>query len=125
MARILLIDDDELVRKSLANFLIHDGYQVVEASNGAVAQKLLGSEPFDLILTDIIMPEQDGLEVIMSQRYQPSRPKIIAISGGSPKLSQQVLLDIALTMKADAVLAKPVSYEQLSDAVRTALANPA
>ncbi len=124
MARILLVDDDRLVRTTLANFLIHDGHQVTEAGNGLEAKRLLAAEPFDLVLTDIIMPEQDGLELLMSQFMRPDRPGIIAISGGSPNLSQQELLDIALKMKADAVLAKPVSYEMLSAAVKAALAKP-
>ncbi len=122
MAHILLIDDDRLVRTTLANFLAHDGHQVTEAGNGAEAKQLLSVETFDLVLTDIIMPEQDGLEVLMSQFMRPDRPKIIAISGGSPNLPQQELLDVALKMKADAVLSKPVSYETLSAAVKSALA---
>lgn len=122
MARILLVDDDNLVRTTLANFLAHDGHQVTEAANGLEAKRLLTAETFDLVLTDIIMPEHDGLELLMSQFMQPDRPKIIAISGGSPNLSQHELLDIALKMKADAVLAKPVSYETLSATVRSALA---
>jgi CheY-like chemotaxis protein len=121
MARILLIDDDALVRTTLLNFLNHDGHQVVETANGAEAQKILNCESYDLILTDIVMPEKDGLEVIMSQLNRPDRPKIIAISGGSSNLPHQMLLDIASKMKVDAVLTKPVSYDVLSAAVTAAL----
>ena len=121
MARILLIDDDRLVRATFAGFLLQDGHQVVEAGNGKEAQQLLEQERFDLILTDIVMPEQDGLEVIMSQFNRPDRPPIVAISGGAPGLSQQMLLNIAAKMKVEAVLAKPVSYELLSATVNRIL----
>ncbi len=117
MADILLIDDDNLVRTTLANFLAHDGHTVTEACNGKEGRKLLERRRFDLVLTDIIMPEQDGLELLMSQLIQPEKTKIIAISGGSPGLSQQELLNLALKLKAAAVLSKPVSYEQLSATV--------
>jgi len=121
MAHILLIDDDIQVRMVLEGFLTHDGHQVVCATNGKEAQKLLGDEPFDLVLTDIVMPERDGFEVIMHLITQPERPRIIAISGGSPTLSQQLILNMSSKLPIERVLSKPVSYQQLSTAVNDVL----
>ncbi len=124
MARILVIDDDTQVRMVLEGFLRHDGHQVASATNGKEARKILQGEPFDLVLTDIVMPEQDGFEVIIHLVSQPLRPRIIAISGGSPALSQQVLLAMASRMPIERVLSKPISYEQLSQVVAEVLAAP-
>lgn len=122
MASILLIDDDPQVTSVLAGFLTHDGHLVTCAANGRDASRLLQCQTFDLVLTDIVMPEQDGFEVIISLTSQPERPRIIAISGGSSRLSQQMLLSMAAKMRIERVLAKPISYQQLSEAVHTVLA---
>ncbi|MDY0384933.1 response regulator [Trichlorobacter sp.] len=122
MASILLIDDDPQVRSVLEGFLNHDGHQVVCAANGREATQLLERQDFDLMLTDIVMPDQDGFEVIMHVTLQPDRPRIIAISGGSSRLSQQILLAMASKMRIERVLAKPISYQQLSTAVTEVLA---
>ncbi|MFA6823240.1 MAG: response regulator [Geobacter sp.] len=122
MARILLIDDDPQVRSVLEGFLHHDGHQVICAANGREATRLLEQQRVDLVLTDIVMPEQDGFEVIINLTAQVDRPPIIAISGGSSRLSQQMLLSMASKMRIERVLAKPISYQQLSAAVSEVLA---
>ncbi len=124
MARILLIDDDLAVTQVLEGFLTHDGHQVCNAANGKEARNLLREQSFDLVLTDIVMPEQDGFELIMHLMSQPDRPRIVAISGGSKALSQQMLLTLAARMPIERVLSKPISYEQLSLAVQEVLATP-
>lgn len=124
MARILVIDDDTQVRQVLVGFLTHDGHLVSSATNGKEARNLLHNQPFDLVLTDIVMPEQDGFEVIMHLLSQSDRPRIIAISGGSPALSQHTLLGMATRMPIERVLSKPISYEQLSSAVSEVLSAP-
>ena len=68
VARILVIDDDEPVRVSLRRALGMAGYEVVEATNGDEGVRLHREEPFDLVITDILMPEKDGLEVIRELR---------------------------------------------------------
>jgi len=70
MARVLLIDDDPLVRNILRQILELDGHMVVDAANGAVAMQRWSEQPADLIVTDILMPEKDGLEVIRELRRQ-------------------------------------------------------
>lgn len=121
MARILLIDDDPQVRMVLEGFLKHDGHEVVTAEDGKNALRLLADATFDLIVTDIVMPEQDGYEVIMALSAKADRPKIIAVSGGSPSLPQQMLLNVVSRMQVEQALAKPVSYETLSNAVKAVL----
>jgi len=125
MALILLIDDDPQVRTVLKGFLQIGGHRVVEAENGRQAQKQLLAEQVDLVITDIVMPESDGFEVIMSSACTDTPPKIIAITGGSPNLTQQTLLAIAQRMPVNKVLAKPVTCEALLAAVQDALAAPA
>lgn len=125
MAQILLIDDDPQVRTVLKGFLQIGGHRVIEAENGRQAQKLLLDDQVDLVITDIVMPESDGFEVIMSSARQDSPLKIIAITGGSPNLTQQTLLTIAQRMPVNKVLAKPVTCEALLTAVQDALAAPA
>jgi CheY-like chemotaxis protein len=125
MASILLIDDDNQVRMVLEGFLNHDGHQVHSAASGKEARALLDGKSFDLVLTDIVMPEQDGFEVIMHLIAQPVRPRIVAISGGTPSLPHQQLLSMASRMPIEQVLSKPISYEQLSRVVNEVLAAPA
>ena len=80
--RILLIDDDPLVRNILRQILELDGHMVVDAANGAVAMQRWSEQPADLIVTDILMPEKDGLEVIRELRRQCPQLKVIAVDHG-------------------------------------------
>jgi len=80
--RILLIDDDPLARNILRQILELDGHMVVDAANGAVAMQRWSEQPADLIVTDILMPEKDGLEVIRELRRQCPQLKVIAVDHG-------------------------------------------
>jgi CheY-like chemotaxis protein len=122
MAKILLIDDDQQVRAVIEGFLKHNQHEVISVENGKQGLIQLKMQQFDLIITDIIMPEQDGFETIMAVATMPDAPKIIAISGGSTAIKQDMLLSVASKMPISNALAKPVSYEQLTDAVNKALA---
>lgn len=124
MAKILLIDDDPQVRTVLKGFLQIGGHQVLEAENGTQAQKILTDVQTDLVITDIVMPESDGFEVIMSCARKDQPLKIIAITGGSPNLAQQTLLTIAQKMPVNKVLSKPVTCEELLTAVQDILNTP-
>ena len=125
MAKILLIDDDPQVRTVLKGFLQIGGHEVLEAANGVQARKLLQNTAVDLVITDIVMPDSDGFEVIMSCVRKEQPLKIIAITGGSPNLAQQTLLTIAQKMPVNKVLAKPVTCEELISAVQDVLNTPA
>lgn len=81
MARILVVDDDDLIRKLVYKTLARAGYEVVASSNGEEAASIYHQEPAALIITDLFMPEQEGMEIIMELRRDYPDVKIIAISG--------------------------------------------
>ncbi len=121
MAEILLVDDDPQVLKVFSICLEKAGHIITTANNGMEAMQLLENRKFCLVITDILMPERDGFELIFSMRKLPNRPKIIAISGGSPSLGHDYVLGVAKTIAADMVLQKPVDFEALTQAVREVL----
>lgn len=116
MPRILLIDDDDSVRTMLRLTLAQFGHTVVEASNGKEGLALFAASSFDLVITDIVMPEKEGLEVMMDLRKLQPQLKIIAISGGG-RISAVDYLSIARFLGAAKVLAKPFSNEALQQAI--------
>ena len=122
MAKILIIDDNEQVRKVMASYLEHDNHEIALAADGKQGISRLQSQTFDLVITDIIMPEQDGLEVLMWLKTQVNRPKVIAVSGGSPSLDLNYLINMAQRLSADKVLQKPFDFMTLTTAVRELLA---
>jgi CheY-like chemotaxis protein len=122
MARILLIDDDDSVRTMLRLTLTHFGHTVIEARNGKEGLDLFRSAGADLLITDIVMPEKEGLEVLMELRRSQSRVKIIAISGGGRQNAEDYL-HMAKRMGAAKVLAKPFSNEALLAAINELLAD--
>ena len=124
MARILIIDDDERVRTMIRQMLERAGYETIEAPDGKVAAGIYRRTPPDLIVTDIIMPEREGLEIITELRREHPNIKIIAISGGG-RVSGVDYLDLAKKLGADRTLAKPFHQEELLDAVRTLLGEAA
>jgi CheY-like chemotaxis protein len=121
MARILLIDDDIQVITMLAKFLEYEGHTVVTVHNGNEALCTLANSTFDIVLTDIIMPELDGLEVLSFIKNMANRPKIIAMSGGSVNINQENLLRIAKLMSADEVLPKPLHLSKLAEIITDVL----
>ncbi|MFM8552411.1 MAG: response regulator [Nitrospiraceae bacterium] len=124
MARILVIDDEAAIRGMLRDLLESEGHLVVEASDGAVAMKQWREssreQPFDLIITDILMPDKDGLEVIREIRRLSPATKVIAISGGSPQVRVR-LLDVAERLGAFRTIDKPFALQSMLDAVNDAL----
>jgi DNA-binding response OmpR family regulator len=111
MARILLIDDDELLRGVLAKALAHAGHTVVQAENGRQGVELLRQSTLDLVITDLIMPVQEGVETILQLRRERPGLPVIAISGGVN--NSKFYLDIAGKMGAKHVLAKPFTPQEL------------
>lgn len=124
MAKIVLIDDDPLVRSVLSGFLQIAKHQVLEAESGKKGLSLLEKEQPDLVITDIVMPDTDGFELIMNLANQANPQRIIAISGGSRSMQQEMLIGVAQSMPVNKVLAKPVSCETLLAAVTEALNSP-
>jgi DNA-binding response OmpR family regulator len=116
MIRILLIDDDESFRKMLRMTLQRANYEVVEACNGKEALTLFDSQPTDLVITDLIMPDKEGLETIGELRQSRPDLKIIAMSGGG-RINAMDYLKIAQRIGANRTLAKPFSHAELLRAI--------
>jgi CheY-like chemotaxis protein len=123
MARILLIEDDESVRTLLLLTLAHYGHDVVEARNGREGLDRFRETKPDLVITDIVMPEKEGFEVLMKIRRKNPALKIIAISGGGLHNAAHYL-HTAKLLGAAKVLAKPFSNETLMAAVNELLEHP-
>src|SRR5437879_2988995 len=90
VARILVIDDERAIRKMLRIALEHSGHQVFEAPTGKDALRLHAEVPAELVITDINMPEQDGLEVIRALRLEVPGPRVIVMSGAGGPLNERV-----------------------------------
>ena len=112
MAGILIVEDDKDLREMLKSSLLKRKYTVLEASNGKEAFLKFKPSVVDLIITDIIMPEEDGLKVIMQLRELKPEVKIIAISGGG-KAGPGNYLNLARALGADEIFTKPFSITNL------------
>ena len=120
MTRILIIDDDEQVLDMLYESLTREGYDVLRASNGEQGLRLYRQEPVDLIITDIIMPEKEGIETIIELRQDFPDVKIIAMSGGG-RIVTKDYLHLAKIFGVQRTFKKPVAREQLLDAIKALL----
>lgn len=116
MGRVLIVDDDDQVRAVLRRTLEGGGHQVTDAPDGKAGARLYRQQPADLILMDIIMPEQEGLETIQELRRDFPDVKIIAISGGGRGSAANYLV-LARKLGADLALEKPISHQDLLRAV--------
>jgi DNA-binding NtrC family response regulator len=118
--RILIIDDEEDIRALVQHMLNREGYETASAAEGREGLRLQRQAPADLIITDLMMPGQEGLETIMEIRRLFPHTKIIAMSGGG----QGGVLDflpIATQLGAARTMAKPFTHEQLITTVREVL----
>jgi len=120
MPAILVVDDDEMVRDAIASALKRSGYSVLEAADGREAAARFKLEPVDLVITDILMPERDGLETIQSLSRGADSVPIIAMTGLSSRSS--LYLEMARTFGAVRVLEKPFELSELIRVTRELLA---
>ncbi|HZZ19661.1 MAG TPA: response regulator [Opitutaceae bacterium] len=116
MPRILVIDDEEPVRAILRRALTCLGHTVVEAADGREGLKKFAAEGADLVITDLVMPETEGFEVLMTLRGEHPDVKIIAISGGGRQGASDNLR-MAKYLGASRVIPKPMSLAQLTEAL--------
>lgn len=121
MKKILVIDDNVQCNQMVCRFLTASGYEVSSAPNGVEGLKLFRKEIPDLVVTDLFMPEKDGLETIMELRRTDQKVRILAMSGGSTKMNMIDMLDIAETFGADAIMAKPFQLETFLQKVKELL----
>jgi CheY-like chemotaxis protein len=116
MALAVVIDDDAQVRCLVAMMLARAGYEVAQAKNGEEGIELCSSLAPEVVVTDIFMPRRDGIDVLREVKTHAKQPRVVAISGGSPRL-QVDFLNVADKMGADAVVHKPFTPSQLLQAV--------
>jgi DNA-binding response OmpR family regulator len=114
---ILVVDDDDQFRNLLTEVLKRAGFQVAAASDGQEAMKLFQQRPAQLIVTDLIMPNKEGLETIIELRRSHPQVRIIAMSGGG-RVGPQDYLALAKMLGADRVFAKPFRSAEFLQAVR-------
>lgn len=119
MARILLIEDDATLRGVMAEALRIYGHEVLQAEDGVQGLEVFAIAPADLVITDLIMPGQEGIETITKLRHSHPKLPIIAISGSISHAS--IYLDLARKLGASRTLPKPFSAEELNEAIAALL----
>ena len=115
MATILIIDDEEIVRVLLRSALEAAGYEVTEAANGCQGLDLYRQRPTDLVITDILMPEMNGLDMLLELTREFLHARVIAISGAG---GEENVLDVAKLLGARQTFQKPFSLPNLLGAVK-------
>ena len=125
MARILVIDDEESILTTISHLLREEGHVVATATDGVIAERLFRASPYDLILTDIVMPNRDGLETVIELHTKYPKVGVIAMSGGVAHPSfvarSKTYLELATKLGAHCTLAKPFTAQQLKDAITDTL----
>jgi DNA-binding NtrC family response regulator len=121
MTKILVIDDDAIVRKTIVQLSEDDGYQVVNADDGRRGMALFGSAQPDVVITDVVMPEQEGIQTISEMRKAKAEAKIIVMSGNG-HMGNADFLKIALALGAIDAIAKPVDPDKWSTIAKGCLA---
>ena len=119
MARILVVDDDKLIRKMICDMLRHSGYEVEGAPNAFRALELLGDQRFDLVLLDVMMPNMDGYELMSTIREDAatSEVPVIAVTALDDEKNRQRVVDLGFFDH----VTKPFEQKRLLEAVARAL----
>jgi DNA-binding NtrC family response regulator len=120
MARILIIDDESQIRSMLRLMLERVGYEVDEAPDGLEGIRQYREDPADLIITDLIMPNKDGIGMIIDLKKEFPKVKIIAMSGGGVNRPEGYL-DGAKKLGATRTLTKPIDRDEMLKAVKETL----
>jgi DNA-binding response OmpR family regulator len=132
MASVLVVDDERDVAEAIEAVLAHAGFTVITAENAAQALEHVAAHKFDVVVTDIIMPKVNGLELIRKLRARYPRVRVIAISGGGSfgplslkpeAISTHAFIAAAKDAGAEDVLTKPFDMDDLLAAVRRHLPN--
>ena len=122
MAKILIVDDDPSLLRVLRRILEDAGHEVTEESNGAWALRRFTGRPSDLVITDIYMPDMDGIQFLMRVREAFPEARIIVMSGGS-YLPGESVLKAGRALGADGILAKPFNADEVDRLVTSVLAS--
>jgi two-component system, chemotaxis family, chemotaxis protein CheY len=121
MPSVLVVDDEDQLRQLIREILEQAGYQVTEARDGKEAVIQYRLAPADVVIMDILMPEQDGLETTSTLRREFPNVKIIAITGSSEMIGILSFLDVAKMLGAHRALQKPFEMQTLLDTVQAEL----
>lgn len=117
MANVLIIDDEESVLTLMSEILAQDGHDITVASTGAEGVKKYSADTIDIVITDLVMPEKSGLDLIMELRIINPKVKVIAISGGGGINGRFDYLPIAKLVGALKVIKKPFQVSEVKTAV--------
>ena len=121
MPSILVVDDQNQIRRLVRETLEQIGYHVTEARDGKEALQQYRLAPADLVIMDILMPNQDGLETTVALRREFPEVKVIVITGGSDMIGTLNFLDVAKMLGTHSTLQKPYEMKALPDTVQTEL----
>jgi len=121
MSSILVVDDEDQIRRLVSETLEQAGYRVTEVRDGKEALQQYRQAPADLVIMDILMPNQDGLETTVALRREYPDVKIIVITGGSDMIGILNYLDVAKMLGAHSTLQKPFEMKTLLEAVQAEL----
>lgn len=124
MKRILVVEDDMIMRETLSDILRFEGYDVSTADGGNKALELISNNSFDLVITDVLMPDRDGFDVITEAKQKCPGIRVIAISGGG-YMSSDAYLKMASNAGADDTLSKPFDVDELLAKTKDILKIPA
>lgn len=122
MANILLVEDTSDLRVLLRFVLERLGHKVVEAGDARRAAEFLAQRQFDLLITDIVLPEADGLTLVRAAKAQNPCPRVIAMSGVGARFPAGITLKISEALGADAILYKPFHNDEFVEMVKAVLA---
>ena len=114
MANVLVIDDEPLIRQMARRILERSGHRIIEAANGAIGLEKLEENAVDLVLTDIMMPEKEGVETIQYVRRFYPKVKVVVMSGSD---SASFYLEVATKFGAHAAMSKPFRPDDLNELV--------
>ena len=117
MKRVLVIDDSITITGILRSYLADEGFDVITAGNGNEGIKMIEEYHPDLVITDIIMPERNGIEVVMHLKFHHPEIRIIAISSGGTITAREHLANIQ-KLGADYILEKPFTRDEILSAAK-------
>lgn len=120
MAKIVVIDDDPALRRTMRKILQRGGHEVREAENGLTGLSLVEADRPDVVVTDLLMPEKEGIETIVELRDRFPDVAVVAISGAGGVSREGPLVDAEL-FGADATLSKPFTIERFQETVERVL----
>ena len=123
MPSILVVDDEDQIRHLIRETLEQAGYHITEACDGKEALQQYRLAPADLVIMDILMPNQDGLETTVALRREFPEVRVIVITGGSDMIGMLNFLDVAKMLGAHSTLQKPFEMKALLDTVQAELQN--